>query len=153
FRAVQLLARAPSSVGFLEKKLNQGVIGPQPPRKEILRWIADLDDDAFTVREEASRELERLGDLAEVPLRQALVGRLALESRRPTERVLERPRKAIPSGDSLRALRAVEILELVATPEARAFLQTWARETNWRVLAAEADAAHARLAKIPKKSP
>jgi WD40 repeat protein len=153
FRAITLLAGAPSSVGFLEKMLNQQVAARQSPQKEILRWIIDLDDEDYTVREKASAQLERLGDRPEALLRKALACPPSLEVRRRIEPLLEKQKKAIPVGNSLRALRAVEILELVATPEARALLNALSRETNWRLLAAEADAAHARLTKIPKKSP
>jgi WD40 repeat protein len=153
FRAANLLVRSSSSLGFLEKKLKQDALARQTPRKEILRWIANLDDDAFTVREEASGQLDRLGDKAETMLRQALTGKLSLEARRRVERLLEKHQKAAPASDNLRAIRAVEVLERVASPEARELLKTLSSEPTWPLLAAEADAAQARLTKIPKKGP
>jgi hypothetical protein len=82
-----------------------------------------------------------------------LAGPLSLEARRRVERLLEKHQKVISTSGSLRAIRAGEILERLASPEACASIPTLAHEVNWLLLAAEADAARARLTKIPKKRP
>ena len=52
--------------------------------------IKELDDERFQVRENAARELEQLGELAEGPLQRVLRGAPSLEQRRRVERLLEK---------------------------------------------------------------
>ncbi len=104
-RAVWTLIRAPrESIPFLKAHLH-----PVEPvrREQIDRWIADLDADAFEVRQKAAAELERLDQLAEAALRRALENKPTLEQRRRIEPMLAKLEAAIPSGEALRSLRAV----------------------------------------------
>ena len=54
----------------------------------IARWLRELDDDQFTVREKASEELSQLGKFAEGPLRAALDKSPSLEAQRRIHRLL-----------------------------------------------------------------
>jgi hypothetical protein len=74
----------------------------------------------FDFSEQAYAELARMGDLAAVALQKALEDKPTLEVRRRIERLLERLASAqeLPAGLP-RALRALEVLEQLATPEAR----------------------------------
>jgi hypothetical protein len=117
YRAMCGLIRSPQqTVGFLEQHL--------PPvawidRQRLAQLIADLDSDRFAVRGNARKALEAMGDLAEKALRQTLAERPSLEMRRQIEALLEKRRGPITQPETLRALRAVAVLEDIGTPEAR----------------------------------
>jgi WD40 repeat protein len=62
--------------------------GPKADSARLARLIADLDSAEFTKREEATRELERLGEAAEAALQAALRGQPSPEVRKRAEAVL-----------------------------------------------------------------
>jgi hypothetical protein len=114
----------------------------------IDRLIADLNHQQFARREAATQKLARLGRLVEPDLRQALAGKPEPEARRRIERLLAQ-REAGPVGgadEGLRLLRAVEVLEHIASPEARALLTMLARQAPAAEVAQDARAALERLA-------
>jgi WD40 repeat protein len=90
--------------------------------ERLAELIAGLDGAQFAVRQKATRELEELADLAEPALRAALEKGVSLEVRRRAQGLLNKLTLA-RSPDRLRQFRAVETLELLATPEARRLLQ------------------------------
>jgi hypothetical protein len=106
--------------------------------------LADLDSDNFTTRQKAESRLKKLGPAAESLARAALEGRLSLEVRRRLERFI----RALESDGRMRwrrALRAVEVLEHAAGPEARQLLTDLAAGDPAGRLTAEAKAALGRL--------
>jgi WD40 repeat protein len=92
------------------------------PAENISRWIKDLDNDQFAVRQRAAQDLEDAGELAESALRQTLEQKPSLEVRRRVERLLTTLAQN-QSPERLRGLRAVEVLENIGTPEARRSLK------------------------------
>lgn len=70
------------------------VNGPRPalttPLEQIQRFIAELNDDAFGVREKAMFELEKLGRSVEPVLRRALSKMPPPEAKKRIERLLEK---------------------------------------------------------------
>ncbi len=119
-RAIWTLIRAPrESIPFLKAKLHPVKF---VPREQLDRWVRDLDAGAFETREKAVAEVEKLGELAESALRHALANKPTLEKRRRIEPMLAKLETALPSGATLQSLRAVRVLEHVATPEARQLL-------------------------------
>jgi hypothetical protein len=88
-RAVRtLVAGRKESVAFLSQRLRQ-----RPPavgEKQILAWIADLDDNLFRVREAATRELDRLGEAAVPWLRKAVAASGSTEAQRRVKALLKR---------------------------------------------------------------
>jgi hypothetical protein len=141
YRAIWTLAAAPEeSVAFLKNRLAR--VGPA---KEVDRLIADLDSPRFQTREQAMRDLEKLGPDAEAGLRRALDQKPpSLEVRRRLERLLQ---KLELSSGWVRSLRAIQVLEYSATPEARKVLQSLAQGAPGSRLTREANASLARLAK------
>jgi RNA polymerase sigma factor (sigma-70 family) len=125
---------------------------PQLPQR-LARLIADLDANDFEVREKATVALGKLGKAAEPAVRQALDNPASLEVRRRLERVLAPLQGQVPPGDILQALRAVEILEYIGTPEAQAVLQKVATEAADVGLRQEAQATLDRLARRPAARP
>jgi hypothetical protein len=90
-------------------------------------------------------ELERLGKSVEPLLREVLQGKPSPEVKRRVERLLGQVKGPFVSGEMLRALRAVEVLEHMATPEARQLLEALARGTPEARLTQEAKASLARV--------
>jgi RNA polymerase sigma factor (sigma-70 family) len=122
-RAMRTLqADGQESVRFLRDQLKPT---PATDSRRIARWVADLDAEEFAEREKAMDALKELGDLAEPALRRVLAERPALELRRRAETLLGRL-TPVTSPELLRALRAVEVLEQLATPEARELLRSLA---------------------------
>jgi hypothetical protein len=146
------VARGEAAVAFLGKRL-----GPvsRPQTERLARLIADLDSDEYPVRESATRELERLGPLAESALRQALGRELSLEARRRIEQVLQthRSERLHLPADQLRLARAVEILEQIASSPARRVLEKCAQGAPEALLTREAKGALDRLASNSTMTP
>jgi hypothetical protein len=111
----------------------------------VLKLIAELEARSFVVREKASAELERLGELAAADLRKALAGQPSLELRRRVETLLGRLRRPPLSAEPLRQVRAVEVLERVGSAEAKRLLETLAGGAPGVRLTEEARAALKRL--------
>lgn len=144
YEAVLKLAEAPrQAVPFLRQRL-QPVAAADP--KRIARLLDDLDSAEFPVRQKASAELEQLGALAAPALRKALAGDPPLEVRRRVEELLQKLQRRQVPAETLRALRAVEVLESVGTPEVRRVLETLAKGVPEAPLTKQARAALERLA-------
>jgi RNA polymerase sigma factor (sigma-70 family) len=133
------------AVAFLAKQLEST---PPPDVRRIERLITDLDQERFDVRERAARELEKLGERAEPALRNALAGKPSLEARRRLEKLLNRVESGSLSAETVRQIRAVEVLESIGGREAQRVLnQLAAGPSEWR-LTQEARAAVRRLPPI-----
>jgi hypothetical protein len=114
------------------------------PRR-VAPLLAALDSNDFAEREKAAQELERLGFAAESALRQALVKTPSPEVRRRVGRILEE----LGGPLAVRAVRAIEALELMGTSEARLLLKALAQGVPEARLTREAEAALHRLAGRP----
>jgi WD40 repeat protein len=144
-RAIWTLVTAgPQAVSLLGERLKSAVAKESP--EVVTRLIADLDAEDFKSRQKARQELAKLGEECEPALRQALAKQPSVEMRHRLQELLsklEEERKE-PSGELLRGVRAVEVLEQVGTPDARRILEVWSRDALG-VLKREAQAALGRL--------
>ena len=145
FRAVRALLATPRQAAALLRAHARPALGLDA--KGFARLIGDLDDNRFAVRQRAARELEGLGEAAEAPLRDVLKGKPSPEVRRQVQELLEKLEARSHSSEYLRGLRTVEILEYLATPEAREVLQRLAAGGPRLRLTQEAQASLERLAK------
>jgi RNA polymerase sigma factor (sigma-70 family) len=93
---------------------------PDPAHVKAL--IADLNHANFATRERATADLKELGPVAAAALRGVVAKAPSLEARRRAEHLLQEIESAVAPPRERRALRAVEVLEWVATKEARALL-------------------------------
>lgn len=144
YRAVRSLAGSPEAVKQLSEHVRP-VVQPNAERVRVL--LADLDSDEFRVRENATGELERFGELAAPDWREALGRRPSAEVRRRLERLLTR----IDSGEEERlAARVTEVLEEMGTPEARRFLETLAKGAATARLTEWAQASLRRLGTVAR---
>jgi WD40 repeat protein len=143
YKAIAALSRAPEqSAHFLPKRLHRL---PQVRELRIVRLITDLGSARFKVRQQADRELQKLTDRAEPALRRTLQGRPELEVRRRVERLLAKLEPAGPYPGYVQALRALEVLERLGTPEARRALESLVRQPPDPRLVEEAKAALQRV--------
>jgi WD40 repeat protein len=140
----RLTASPGAAVEYLGKQLPTAQAKGWAPA-EIERLVADLDSDEYAVREGATRELEAAGRAAEPALRRLLAGSPSAEVRKRAEHVLEALGDRKPSYEVARVVRAVEVLERVGTPQARAVLADLARGKQGVALTEEARAALRRL--------
>jgi RNA polymerase sigma factor (sigma-70 family) len=112
-------------------------------------WLADLESDQYTTRQQATEELEKLGEAVELALRSALENRPPLESRCRIRWLLDRLRaeRLSPPPERLRTMRAVEVLERIGTSQARQLLDLLARGAPDVALTIEAKCALDRLSR------
>jgi RNA polymerase sigma factor (sigma-70 family) len=143
FGAVRKLCGAPGPATALLR----GHLKPRvaPDARQVTRLLEDLNSKSFAVRQKATVELEKLGELVGTELRAALAKAGSLEVRQRLERLLKRlDEKALP-GEILRDIRAVEVLEYLGTAETRALLRDLAGGAPGARLTREARAALQRL--------
>ena len=142
FVALGTLAAGQGEVAaFLQEQLTKPLVEP----KLLAQLIADLDADKFETREAADARLEKLGNLAEPALKQALDARPSLEKQTRLDRLLEKLGKVTYGPAQLRLVRAVEVLERRGGPEARQALEEVARTQLATLAGQEAQAALRRL--------
>jgi hypothetical protein len=139
-----LVAGAEAAVPYLRDRL---IRSPPDPAK-LARWIADLDSDQFVARQAASRELEGAGEAVEAALSDAATIGQSAEARRRARQLLDklRDREKTPTG--LRELRAVEVLEHIATPAAREQIKVLAGGAPGATLTRAASEAIKRLGPV-----
>jgi RNA polymerase sigma factor (sigma-70 family) len=132
--------------GVLARDASVAVVaGRMKPLKAISKTrfaalIRQLDSDAFAEREEASRALAELGPGAEPLLREAARKAASAEVRVRVLRIL-----GGLDADLRRSGRAVEMLEMIGTPQARRMLGELARGAAGAGLTRDAAAALGRL--------
>jgi hypothetical protein len=142
----KLIASPAATVPFVKKHLGAA----KPPvvdAKLINKWVNDLDSETFATRDDAYRALDKLGPPTEAALRQARAGKISLEMRRRVDDLLEKLERGLLTPEELQAVRAVEVLERIATPEARALLAALAGGADSAVLTQEAQKALGRIKK------
>jgi WD40 repeat protein len=114
--------------------------------KVLARLLTDLQSEQPEPRRKAASELEGLGELAEPALRKALADDPPLGPRLRLERLRNLAGKA-PPAERLRALRAVELLELIGSGAARRVLRGLAGGEPGARLTRQARSAGQRLAR------
>jgi WD40 repeat protein len=143
FRAIVRLLSVPGqSLAFLKERLVP-VVAADP--KELAPLLADLDSEQFAVRGKAARELEKLGESARPALHKLQSESRSAEGRRRAQQLLDK----LEGPTRLRAVRAMEVLEHLGTPEARRFLQRLAGGIPEARLTQEAKMALERLDRRP----
>jgi hypothetical protein len=121
-----LTAAGNQGMPYLAERLRTLAADVKARLAKVPQLLRDLDEDAFAVRKKARAELARLGAAVEPALRQALEKKgLGVEMRRSLEQLLKalEAEHQAPSGESLRAVRALEVLEHIGTREAREALK------------------------------
>lgn len=125
--AVWSLAAVPATALELFEARLKPAHGPDPAA--LARWVVELGDAKFTVRENAQRRLAAAGASAYAALTEGLRASDSAEARTRLTRLID----AIDSQYSperLRPLRALEVLEKIATPAARAQVERLATNAS-----------------------
>ena len=132
------------AVPFIEARVRPVPVDV-PERTE--RLIQDLAHDEFEVREKASRELSKLGEVAEAALYRAHKESPGPELRKRSKHLLSRigpPFRVFPS-ESVRVIRVVDVLERIGSEHAIEVLRVIASGSPHALQTREAKAALARL--------
>jgi hypothetical protein len=141
FLAVRgLIQKGAPAVAYLGTRLRPV---PAPDAKRLAGHVADLDHRDFRKREAAFNALRDLGERAHDALRQAMASGPSPEVRERIDKLLAEDER--PSGDELRQLRAVEVVEHVGGPDARKLLAHGASGAAGTRFTLEAAAAAKRL--------
>jgi WD40 repeat protein len=127
------------------KLIREGARAAASPKSPIAKLIADLDSAQPKIRATAMSELSKLAELAEPALRAALQAKPSLEQRLRIDQLLERVAAPLADLEKLRALRAIEVLELVGTPESAAALELLAGGAAEALVTREAKGALRRM--------
>jgi WD40 repeat protein len=149
YQAITTLGASPEqTVSFLGRRLRPASADEARHARDLVRA---LNSDAYEDREAAGNELRRLTGQYESVLRGSLKGQLRPEVRRRLE-VLLAPRRP-PPPETLRMLRALRILEGLASTEARQLLARLAAGVPEARVTQEARAALTRLARRQANPP
>jgi WD40 repeat protein len=143
YRAAWLLRQAPlETVAELRRQIK-----PANSLNEarVNRLIAELDDDKFSIRTAASRELIRLGATIETRLRRVRSDTSSANQRHELNRILERLKGPYTDVEALFVIRSIGLLEMIQSPESQALLGELAGGYADALLTGEAKAAIARL--------
>lgn len=152
YRAVwKLVAARDQGVALLKARLTR----PAAATEQVERKIADLDADAFEVREKATRDLTALGKAAKPVLQRALKANPSVEARNRIERILGKRTTdgSSPPSELVVGTRVLEVLEKVATPDARQVIEAMAQAKPESRLTREARLSLQRLAGRPARQP
>jgi Protein of unknown function (DUF1559) len=138
-----------NSVPFLKDRLRPV---PRLDQKQIDQWLVDLDSRDFQIRDLAAKNLGKAGDLAFPALEKKFEDKtVSLEARRRLESLMEKI-KTVLSGEELRAIRGIEVLEGIGTPDAKEVLDALAHGCDGAVITEQAKNAQARLGRqSPRK--
>jgi WD40 repeat protein len=116
-QSIWKLSAGTTTVRFLQKRLRP-VVGPSA--QQVAQWLTELNDNSFTVREKAMRNLRNAGELVEPALREYLKKDPPLEGARRVEQLLKalENQEGILTAEQVRQARALEVLENMGTDEA-----------------------------------
>jgi len=151
FKAMGQMAGVPAeTTALLKSKLKQ--VEPADP-KMLQKLLEDLNSDQYNIRQKASVQLEKMADLAGNALREKLESKPSLEMRKRIEALIDKLDGPVTLPELLRSLRAVELLELIGTPEARQVLEPLAKGAAGHRFTEAAQGAVTRLDKRLKTAP
>ncbi|HEY7426842.1 MAG TPA: WD40 repeat domain-containing protein [Gemmataceae bacterium] len=139
----ELVADPEGTLAWLCEHLRP-MASPEPG--QVARLITELDAARFSERERAAQELEKFGQTIVTDLRQMLSQKPSLEVRRRIEVLLEKV-EGLSQGRELQALRALEVIEHIGTPEARNLIRKIAAGASGTRLTEQAREALNRLMK------
>ncbi len=145
----KLAAAGNHALAFLQHQV-RAVAVPALDWQRVEKLLRDLDDSSYPVRQKATLELGQYGELIRVPLEKYLAGKLSLEALRRAGKLLDKVKEPPLTPDRLRSLEAIEILEILRTPEARRLLEELSRDSLIAQIRLAAQEALERVQRTPK---
>ncbi len=128
YRAMNALAANKDAVAVMRDAV---AALPELPALNTEQLIEQLNDPAFSVRENASKTLRNSGRRVERALVKALEGELSAESHDRISKILAK-RAIVPTWEERRLLLAITTLEWIGTTDAKRLLKEWC---NWSAAA------------------
>ena len=119
------------AVAWIKERLKPAA---PPDKKRVENLLGLLDNDQFQARDKATRELLKIGEEIVPALDKALATNPSQESKQRLEGLRGKLTGMTLQGERLRAYRAIEVLELIGTPEARQVLQAARRRAAPKAL-------------------
>jgi hypothetical protein len=151
YPAARGLAEAPrEALAFVREHVRPAPVRDQ---ERLAQLVADLDADRYAVRERAEREIASWGEAAAPTLRKALKQPPSTEARTRMERLLDQAKASALAPETFQGLWTVELLEHLATPEARELLKLLSSGDSSAWITREAKASLERLGRHPEKKP
>lgn len=145
YKAIWKLVQVPNvSVSFLRERLKPVPLIPKEQKERLAGLVLTLDDEDFERRQGAEKDLRKDLELAEPELRHALEGRLSSEARGRIETLLQEFDSPARQRAEWQSQRAIEVLELIGSPEALEVLRALAAGRPQALLTQEAKSALAR---------
>jgi hypothetical protein len=144
FKALAALGADPAAA---VKRLSEHLRPVAAPNDELVREkLHELDSSLFATRQKAQDDLIHMGDPVRGHLEKAAADRnLSEEVKQRLVAIMKRLDGSMPTSDRLRELRALELLERVATKDAQDLLQRLAEGAPRAVLTQEARATLTRI--------
>jgi hypothetical protein len=134
---IQLAQHSKQTIKLLEAKIAPAK-KPDAGEKPVPEWINDLGSGQFAVRSKANTMLQKIGAAVEPDLRAALPRAKDVETKRRIEELLEHFASYQWTPEELMQARAVEVIDAIETPEARALLTRWSGGDTGAVLTQQA---------------
>jgi WD40 repeat protein len=145
YEAIKALAASPDETVALFKARLQPVAAVDSAH--LKKLLDDLDHQQFARRQEAEKELVKLGEVAAKAIKDRLAAERSPEMKPRLEKLLAKVESETLAPTVLQALRAIEVLELIGTPAARQVLQRLAGGAAGHRVTVEARSTLARLNK------
>lgn len=117
-----------------------------PDPAAVATLVARLDHEKAATRDAAEAELAALAELAADALHPVAERSESAEQRTRARRLLDRLGGVVTDPPRLRAVRAVEVVERIGSPDARRLLADWAAGASGALLTRETQVALDRLA-------
>lgn len=146
----RLAACGDNAVPFLKEQIKP-ISMPPLDMKHVAKLIADLGHDKYTYREKANKELLAHGELVITPLQKLLDNPPSEEARARAEKILKKIKEPVLTPQRVQVLEAIEMLEIMHTPDARKLLEEIAQETLIAQFRQDALLALERLARGKEK--
>lgn len=115
------------ALDFLKSRVRTVAV-PQVDWKHVEQLLRELDDPAYPLRQRATTELAKFGEIVRPALEKYISSMPSLEGERRARKLLDRVRDLELTPDRLRCLETIEILEILATPQSRGLLDEIARD-------------------------
>ena len=141
----KMVSQPAATIPFLEKHL---AFEKEPDRERIDKLVNDLNSPSFDTREQATKDLDKIAELAEPTFRSYLAKEIPPELKRRLKQLQVKLENTSPNGESLRKLRDIEALEQIGTTKASVLLENISKGAPQSRVTREAKKALERMDRV-----